>query len=485
MPRASGDLVLHATPVSSYDLVVVGSGFASSFFLREYLANASSSARVQVLERGYRRPHAWQLEHLGELHREARSTFVNRHPRKPWVFDIALGGSSNCWWGCTPRMLPADFELLSRYGIGVDWPIRYDELEPYYSRVERWMQVSGSSDRTPFERSEPYPQPPHRWSTPDQALAAAFEQFYVQPTARARRATERRPACCTNATCTTCPIDAKFRIPRDMDDLWKDPRVELRLGVPARRLLLGAEGVEAVDFGGPAPGRVQGTQFVLGANGLFNAHLLLRSGHPSPEVGRGLLEQSSVTVTVDLDRMIGFDGSTSVTGHGYMLYDGPHRRERAAALIETMNVPRLRTEPGRWRDRVVLKLIYEDLRQPANRVTLDEASPARPIVEWTGHSDYTERSIAAIHTDLERVLEPLPVQRYSLSRNATESHVMGTVPMGADPMTSVVDADLVDHRYRNLRVVGASAFPTAPPANPTLTLCALSVRSAAHLAAAT
>jgi len=59
--------------------------------------------------------------------------------------------------------------------------------------------------------------------------------------------------------------------------------------------------------------------------------------------------------------------------------------------------------------------------------------------------------------------------------------VQCTTPMGLDPATSVVDADLRHHRVRNLLVLGASVFPTCPPANPTLTLSALSTRAARRL----
>jgi choline dehydrogenase-like flavoprotein len=471
-------VVPYAARAMAYDLILIGSGFASSFFLREYLSHADAGVRVLVLERGLDRPHRWQVDNLGALHKAAADTVVNRTPEKPWVFNVAFGGGSNCWWACTPRMLPADFELESRYGVGVDWPLKYEDLEGFYTTAERWMHVAGPSERTPFERSEPYPQKPHRWSTPDESLAAAFDQFYVQPTARARVGTGRRPGCCANATCTTCPIDAKFRVPTDFADLWKDSRIELKLGATVERLEFEGDKVSKVVWTGDSAGTAEGAHFALGANAIFNAHILARSGHTHTELGRGLVEQASISVTVDLDDMVGFDGSTSITGHGYMLYDGPHRRDRAAALIETINVPQLRTEPGLWRNRMTMKFIYGDLRQAKNAVIYDASKPDRPVVEWKGHSDYTERSLAKIEDDLKVVLAPLPVERHTVLRNTTEAHIMGTVPMGADPETSVVDSDLIDHRYRNLHVLGASAFPTAPPANPTLTLSALSIRSA-------
>jgi choline dehydrogenase-like flavoprotein len=201
-------------------------------------------------------------------------------------------------------------------------------------------------------------------------------------------------------------------------------------------------------------------------------------------VGRGLGEQVSVQVDVMLKGVNAFQGSTSITGLGYMLYGGEHRRERAGALMEVWNVPVLRAERGRWRERVVLKFIYEDLPQADNRVTVDETDVARPIVDFKGCSDYAERGIAALESDLSRVLVALPVEGYEIEQRragSSESHIMCTTPMGRNPADSVVDEALVHHRIRNLLVLGSSVFPTAAPANPTLTITALSLRAADKL----
>ena len=147
-----------------HNLVLVGSSFASTFFLHRYLQRAPASARVLVLERGAHREHSWQLINRGELIREAEASYDGRRSSKPWVFRLAFGGSSNCWWACTPRFLPEDFRLHSTYGVGRDWPLSYDDLEPYYCEAEAIMAVSGPDDGTPFPMSRPYPQPPHRFS---------------------------------------------------------------------------------------------------------------------------------------------------------------------------------------------------------------------------------------------------------------------------------------------------------------------------------
>ena len=76
-------------------------------------------------------------------------------------------------------------------------------------------------------------------------------------------------------------------------------------------------------------------------------------------------------------------------------------------------------------------------------------------------------------------MSPLPVENIRVKApNSTEFHILGTAVMGHDPESSVVDRNLLHHRVRNLFVLGSSAFPTASPANPTLTLSALSLRAA-------
>ena len=83
--------------------------------------------------------------------RLAEGTFTNRS-EKPWLHSPIFGGGSNCWWGCTPRLLPNDFRLRSAYGVGADWPVQYDELEGFYQEAEEIMAVSGP-------REAPFPDP--------------------------------------------------------------------------------------------------------------------------------------------------------------------------------------------------------------------------------------------------------------------------------------------------------------------------------------
>jgi choline dehydrogenase-like flavoprotein len=105
-----------------YDLVIAGTGFASTFFLKKYLSKMPK-AKVLVLERGHLFPHRERIkEERGEktsyskLNPEPHHVYFNKSSDKHWAFTIGFGGSSNCWYGCTPRFLPSDFKMKTLYG---------------------------------------------------------------------------------------------------------------------------------------------------------------------------------------------------------------------------------------------------------------------------------------------------------------------------------------------------------------------------------
>ena len=106
-----------------YDVIIVGTGFASSFFLMRYLERAPKSNRVLVLERGNEDTKPWQLEHRLHTSIDPDTLFNNDNPGKEWYTSPGFGGNSKCWMGGTTRMMPGDFKLKSRYGVGTDWPL--------------------------------------------------------------------------------------------------------------------------------------------------------------------------------------------------------------------------------------------------------------------------------------------------------------------------------------------------------------------------
>lgn len=473
---------------SSYDLVVVGSGFASAFFLKKYLSKAPATARVLVLERGHLFPHQERLkEKRGEetsykkLNPPYEDSFVNNNPEKHWVFQNAFGGGSNCWTGCTPRFMPSDFRMKSLYGVEQDWPLSYDDLEPYYTEAEEAMAISGP-DITPWPKKSPYPQPPHLFNTVDRVLNKEYGSLYFnQPTARARIAVNNRGTCCASSTCEVCPVNAKFTIENSNLGVFEDPRVELLTGAQVYALDLVQNHAKRVRYilNGKEM-EADAEVFALGANAIFNAHILLNSGDDNPFTGKGLGEQVGMEARVNLDNFENTGGSTWVNAIGYMLYDGNHRKDAAACLMESCNYPFVRLEKGKWRHTARFRIIFDDLAQDHNKVSLT-TDILKPQVSHSGISDYVTKGIARMKAELPGLLSCLPVEKIDyIDPYKTEAHILGTTRMSRKPEEGVTDKNLIHHQYRNLFVLGSGSFTTYTPANPTLTLSALSLYAADH-----
>lgn len=466
----------------SADVVIVGTGFAATFFLSRILLTARPDLKIAVLERGKFYTHQDFIEKNDSAELAATNYYrAAEGDNKEWNFRIAVGGSSNCWTGNTPRMLPADFELKSRFGHGRDWPFTYDDLEPYYAEAEALMQIAGA----PFPAapmSRPYPLPPHHPSLPDALLARAWPGLHgPMPTARASRPTEKRPQCCTNGVCAVCPVQAKFTIINEMLDPFDDPRVTCIADCEARALVIEGGEARGVQWrgGNGREGEIRADQIVLAANAIANPALLKRSGDPLPFTGRRLHETVGLELRVLLDGVDGFQGSTIVSGLGLQLWDDPERRKTmAGALLEMVNIAPMRFEPGKWRQMQQVRLVFEDLPDDDSQVTLEEGDD-RPVTRFAGIAPYTQRAMDRAEDDLARIFASLPVEGIEfLDQTGTESHIQGTTVMGNDPKTSVVDQDGLHHHWRNVRLLGSSVFPTGSPANPTLTLAAHALRAA-------
>jgi choline dehydrogenase-like flavoprotein len=471
-----------------YDTIIVGSGFAGSFFLKRYLERAPSSARVLVLERGADDSNAWRLQNQRTSSIPASHVYVSNPPGKDWYTSPGFGGNSKCWGGGGSRMMPGDFKLRSMYGVGEDWPISYDDLEQHYCAAEQIMSVSGPSD-SPMPRSKAFPLPPHRFSDADELLKRRFpDQWFIAATARASAPTGQRGICCATGGCALCPADAKFTIENGLKYLYSDPRVTLQLNCEVETVETKAGQADAVTY--LQNGKHEWATadlIVLGASGLFNPHILMRSNLSHPLLGKRLTDKPTVDVVLDLNGVKGFNGSTLVTGLGYMFYEGEHRSQHAAALVEMTNSPflssgTLRMERGRWNERVILKFLFDDIPRDENCVVIHDKNPRMAETRFFGYSDYARRAINEVPNMIAKIGEALPIERIEqISEGSSDAHIQGTVVMGDDPNRSIVDRNLVHHQLRNLLVLGSSAFVTASPTHPTLTLSALSLWAADHL----
>lgn len=470
-----------------YDLILVGTGFASSFFLKKYLSKIDQGKRVLVLERGHFYPHEERLKVKRAEHSDYEKfeepweqAIKNVNPKKRWPFTTGLGGCSNCWWGCTPRFMPSDFKMKTLFGIEQDWPVGYDDLDPYYYEAEDLMSVSGP-EQTPFPRTGKYPLPPHTFSLVDKILHKTYGNQYIsQPTARASRATTGRNSCMASSTCDTCPVNAKFTIENSNIGVYQDKRVELIYGAAVYSLVTVNNVVRKVNY--IKDGKeynVSAEVIALGANPFFNTNILLNSGDKNPLTGKGFGEQLGMQVLIYLDNMSNVGGSTWVNANGYMLYDGAHRKDFAACLMEVSNAPYyIRLERGKWLNIASFRLLFEDLPLNSNYITTT-SNPLVPEVNFKERSAYTLKAIENMKKKLPGLLSCLPVEKLKyLEPFPNEGHIIGGTRMSDDPKLGVVDKHMIHHQYRNLFVLGAGAFTTYSASNPTLTLSALSLFAA-------
>lgn len=486
------------------DVAVVGAGFAGLIVARELTA---AGRRVVVVERGGFKPHAAQL---GDgAHETASPTARHTHETPdpyPWSYVFGVGGGSLHWTGAAPRLLPSDFRLRSEHGVGRDWPIGYEELEPYYCEAERLLRVAAAGDGA-FPRSAPPPQPAHPLSPADRLLESVLAP--VEPLAQARPtlAVGGRPACCANTRCELCPVDARMTMLHVLEDeallerpeleLWTE-RVVSRLVVENGRVAglhcVGAAGEERV---------LRAQTVVLAAGGLENPALLLRSGLEDDATGRNLFDHGHRLLHFELERpFAAATGAAHATGISLAYADGDFRGEYGSQVVLPLNGGRLaRTTVkqavvsggfgaagrARMRDAVqrtlVLDVLGEDLPHPGRLVELSRSRDAfglpRTRIRYPETSPYLEEGRRRVIATLERRLARMGARLTSVVSAAEGAHQLGTCFMGE--RDGVVDPDLRHHRVAGLYVVGGSAFPSYSALHPTLTICALALRLGAQL----
>lgn len=456
-----------------------------------------------------------------------------------------VGGGGVHADGKLPRLLELDFRLRSELGpiegaAVDDWPIGYDDLEPYYGEAEAAIGVAGDADANPFApwRSTPYPMPPGADMLGARLSTAAAEQRglhpYRAPTGVNSVPYDGRPACVNCGFCGRygCPIHAKGDPVAMLVRALRTGRCQLRPRAHVTDVLTDASGrtatgVRYLDVEGEA--HEVRARFVVLAGGAFETpRLLLLNGlaNSSGLVGRNLMYHVQ-TLTVgafpfDLHGDRGRDVThlhddhlLPVTGSAAATHDLPWFRgglvehgSAAGPILEAGTYPpgpqhnasMARSDLRRrlW----VFTMQGEDLAQPSNRIDLDPALRdvwGRPAGRVT-YKPHRHEHVASAHHGplLEEVLRAAGAE-WAFSTTSpplgelteldlanplgvapASRHIMGTCRMGDDPRTSVVGPESRFHDIENLLCADSSVFVTSTGYGPTLTLAALAAR-AAHL----
>jgi choline dehydrogenase-like flavoprotein len=438
------------------------------------------------------------------------------------MYTRGVGGSTWHWAGSVLRYRPSDFRMKSRFGVGIDWPISYEELTPFYDEAERFLGVAGSS-REPWgaPRGPDYPMPAIPPSYLDTVVGSVLGplgmSLAVFPQARNTVLYDERPQCCGNASCVPlCPIGAKYDASVHATKA-EQAGAQLETGAVVYRLETDANHlVSTAHFRRPdnstetAVARI----FVLAAHAIETPKLLLMSrdertpkgvANSSDAVGRYLMSQIDQG-TRGLTKMPIYpyrgpvvtsgirefrDGSfrskhsavgTSLSNEGWR-HAGP--QATAVALIEQGFTGQRLKDGIAWRTERELTLgsTAETLPDPTNRIAPDETRTdaigiPRPRIHYR-IDDYAKAGLVLAmrrHEAIFAALQSIEVE--TLPMVTSSGSVLGTTRMGDDPRQSVVDRELRAHDHANLFIVGGMVFPTAGMLPPTLTIAALALRAA-------
>jgi choline dehydrogenase-like flavoprotein len=447
-----------------------------------------------------------------------------------------VGGSTWAWRGNCPRFLPTDFRLRQTYGVGRDWPIDYDELEPYYCEAEDELGVSGNHDELDglfgAFRSRPFPMPGIPLTYSDHRIKERIDgqtvngvkiRVVTTPQARNSEPYDGRPACEGHSNCIPlCPIHAKYDATVHLRRALANSRVSLKSAAVVVRVSADSDGritqVHYKDWRSDDKNKervVAAPVVVLAAHAIETPKLLLMSNvaNSSDQVGRNLMDHIQWEVAAEFPEPVyPFRGPQSVTGIE-AFREGSFRNMRSAfrmtigndgwgragspsKVIDDLLTKEMAYGPellNKITDRVTrmirLSFSTEMLPSKDNRVDLSpNVDPAlgipRPRFTF-GVDEYAtgglKAGVAAAAALFKlmgaKVEEKALIENGRLNWN-TAAHIMGTCIMGKSAGDSVVDDHGRAHDHHNLYIAGSSVFATAATANPTLTLAALTLRTA-------
>ncbi|MEO7457173.1 MAG: GMC family oxidoreductase [Gemmatimonadaceae bacterium] len=534
-------------PADEVDFVVIGAGAAGGVVAREL---SRSGFSVVVLEQGpYLRESDFHHDELAVLQLAALTNDFKRSPNtfrlrpeetaKPKnsvQYGRAVGGGTVHFTGNYWRFHEVDFVEHSRKGAVAganrdDWPITYAELEPYYSRVEWEIGVSGEAGKNPFDppRSRPYPLPPLPVKSTGVLLERGARKLGLHaapsPMAILSRPYRGRAACVHCGFCETfgCEMRAKSStlvtmIPEaeatgrcEIRPLSYVTRIESNaagrvtgvayLDAARRQVLQRAKAVVLSANGAESPRLLLNSTAARFPNGLANSsgvvgtHLMFNGGafagglFEQPVNGyRGTVNSRIVQDFYELDAKHGIDGGGGID----------FRHDLTPIAFANFGLP---MDAPTWgmdykhmlRDyytRSVFMLAHTtQLPVPSNAISLDPTYKdawGQPVIRTT-FSDHAN-DVKLNRFMLDRGMELLDAAGatktwpFPLEPLFPVVHLLGTCRMGNDPRKSVVDKYHRAHDVPNLFVVDGSSFVTSGRGQPTETIQALAFRASEHIA---
>jgi choline dehydrogenase-like flavoprotein len=542
--------------VEKYDAIIVGAG-AAGLIVAALLAETGK--QILILERGRKLtfdqvPRDHLRNHRYALYGHNTGPALDGHPRvrlsangRPLQLAphengyhnnaMTVGGGTRVYGAMAWRFLPNDFRMASLYGVPqdssmTDWPISYDDLEPFYDEAEWQIGCCGLAGENKFEgpRKRGYPMPPLRENPARRVMRGAAEKLgwsaFQPPFLINTQTYHRRAACpgCGHCVGFACPVDAKngthnTMLPRAL----ATGRCTLVTEAFVERILTDARGVATgvsyfVDDNSPTSTQAIAKVIVVSAGAIESARLLLASasarephglGNNHDIVGRNLqghyypgaqarfadpiLDHIGPGVSVATCQFN--HGNPNIIGGGMLAND-------FLRLPIVFNRTGLPPDTPRWgmANKRAMRELYSrsltitgpvhEIPTPDARVTLDpnvRDKFGRRVIRLSGQVHL--ETIRTAHFMRDRAAEWLraagalevwqnPITRY-LSGG---QHQAGTCRMGVDPKNSVTDSFGRVHGHENLFICDGSLHPTNGGFNPVLTIMALAFRNARHIA---
>ncbi len=516
--------------MSAPRIAIVGAGIVAAAFADTFTRHGHE---VVIFERGpdLPYPHQPQFE-ASVMHGIDDERFRAAHDLRKltqsgdYVRDLTaervmgVGGSATQWAGLTMRMRPHDFTLRSTFGFGADWPIGYDEVEPWYCAAESFIGVSGTDDDNPFAppRSRPYPLPPFPLTADDHRMVALLAKggihMHSTPQARTRLAYDGRPACMNIGECELCPIGVRYSPNHHLQRAVATGRCRILPDTSVRRIVADAQGrVRALLVRAHSEAADRELPFdlvIVGAGAFDSARLLLLSkdarhpdglGNGGGHVGANLVFHHVWSGHMHWKEPM-FAGQVGWwTGQSQQFCEPKDRGKLGGIKIELpSNVwsahvhdaaqetsgPEVvkRLEILRHCRRVAIHA--ESSTSPAKRVSLSTTFQDRfgdpvPHVQYA-LDEFDQRSYAWGTEIFEQVAKTTGAYEWlyrPIADFATFAHHMGTTRMGRTEADSVTDGLGRVHGTQGLWTLGLGSFVGAGGAvNPTLTAVALALRAA-------
>ncbi len=517
------------------DICIIGSGISAAMIAAKLAQD--TTRRIVVVEAGAEQPPPAQFAAL-------RRRFVE-YGESPWPNDhidglsaegmqsrsMCVGGLAMHWGGVTPRFAPEDFRTRSMFGVGTDWPVSYDDLDADYQAAEELIGIAGEQGPPELDpRGKPFPLPkiPLTWNLERLQgwASSAGIPTWSQPSAKLTVAVGARGACCRNDTCfPICPVGAKYSPDMTWRALQSTRRVEVHPLTLVRRLRVSPrnnriEAAEAVRRNGNnTPVEYRARTFVVAAGYLWSSWLLLVSASsrfPAGVANRSGLVGKYITghrnvqafISLPIRQYPGINTQHSLVTKHFMrkpLVDRYIRHDLRIWESSVGREARLTDDAGKlmlgdavladWRKRTAestarVRSYYDVVPDRESALTLDAArrtpwgdpSPVLTLRDDPVSRDLRGPTEARIREVFESLAKAGNGRILRSNVDSFQDHPGGGCRMGSDASASVVDSFGRSHDHENLFVSGAPTMVSSSCANGTLTMCALSLRSAREIA---